>query len=91
MGAVFKRMALLKPVNDNVVDAVDEPIVDNNADDMGTATIVQSTKEDEKPKQSSSGLLGLLSASKPKRVQKKKVSSVQENQMSLFELFDVSA
>ena len=104
LGAVFKRMALLKPVSDNVVDAIEETIADSNAANANTAGITdeqnkntanaaQSTKENGKPKQppQSSGLLGLLNTPKPKRTQKKKVSAVLENQMSLFDLLDVSA
>ena len=104
LGAVFKRMALLKPVSDTIIDASDDVITGGSADNTNvavctgeqeklTASDAQSAKRSDGQKQQSpsSGLLGLLNTPKPKRTQKKKVPAVLENQMSLFDLLDVSA
>ena len=142
LGAVFKRMALLKPevdvildegsteavvadvvadyaITDNVVsdgavadnDIVNDTIVvDEIIDDVVTevatpiastpakpapnkGTTAQSTKERAKPKPptQSSGLLSMLNAPKPKRTQKKKSSTMLENQMSLFDMMESTA
>jgi hypothetical protein len=85
LGAVFKKMAILKPVTDivqeaaNVIDISD--IAVNNVVDVPT----QSADEYDifTP---SSGLLSLLSYNKAKRAVKKKVMVVCDNQLSLFDL-----
>ena len=138
LGAVFKRMALLKPeadatpeevaivdvvANDAITDAVvadniiadddivnDAIIADEIMDDAVTEVstpvapapitpepikdaAAQSTKARTKPKPptQSSGLLSMLTAPKPKRVQKKKSSIMLENQMSLFDMMESTA
>ena len=95
LGAVFKRMALLKPVVDIVSEELD--VVNKTAIINTTAQLidigVQSTKGHEKPIQTAkpTGLLGLLHSPKPKRTHKKKPTIVSENQLSLFDLLNTSA
>ena len=105
LGAVFKRMALLKPVRDDVIDAIADVIAGPpyaiEAEDVFTAdnqpkpdisAVAQGAKENVRPKPQagSVGLLSLLNAPAPKRT-RKKVSVVHENQISLFDLLDISA
>jgi hypothetical protein len=99
LGAVFKRMALLKPARENVIDSAADVIAaipDNfEAEDQPTpvVTAAQGAKENVRPKPpaGSGGLLALLHAPAPKRSQKKKASAIHENQMSLFDLLDIPA
>ena len=75
LGAVFKRMALLKPV-------VSEPTTD---------TIAQSAHEEVKLPPQPMGLLSMRHKPNQKRVATKKPASFGENQMTLFDLLDYSA
>ena len=97
--AIFKRMALLKPVsdviegeavvvNDVVVDS-DKAIVISNPSTPVTDVVAQSVREQAKPKQPS-GLMSMIDKPKPKR-KGRKAATVLENQMSLFDLMDTPA
>jgi len=95
LSAVFKRMALLKPV----ADAADEAVIDDAsiaAPDVVTTvanTNTQIPKEQIRSKrpEQSSGLMSLLQPIAPKKKQKKKASSICENQLTLFDMMDEPA
>ncbi|MCL2047382.1 MAG: hypothetical protein FWG87_01530 [Defluviitaleaceae bacterium] len=97
LDAVFKKMAILKPVAEapQGVDVIEgnAAVIDSTVDgatalfdtDIGAATVATQAPIANRPKQAS-GLLGLLSTPKTKRTQKKKASFILENQMTLFDL-----
>jgi len=96
LGAVFKRMALLKPVEDIIpaeAMVVNEIIEDSNiADDINIDGAVKiASPNPPKPSTPSSGLMSLLHKPKPKMAQRKKPDSMLENQISLFDLMESSA
>jgi hypothetical protein len=97
LGAVFKKMAILKPVVDTPADIIE-----------GTATVVEDVASDDvfadeelaapvilksatpKPTKPASGLLSLLhTPPKPKR--KRKPAPVLENQLSLLDMLENTA
>jgi len=102
LGAVFKQMALLKPVidvsSDNVLltdDATGNVVIDvmpNAATSIANAN-AQSAQKSDSPKRpaQSSGLLGMLHAPKPKITRKKNPAAICENQMSLFDMLEYTA
>jgi hypothetical protein len=100
LGAVFKRMALLKPASDAIADEADIPGGSDEGTKEAAAIFIDAPKSDtdgtaqdemEKPKMpQQSGLLSLLGTPKPKRA-KNKARAENENQMSLFDLLDEPA
>jgi len=116
LSAVFKRMALLKPVvdaedevesegvaigkidvdgADGVKDTTTIDIMPKHTTPITTASTTASARSNAKSESTkipqSSGLLQLLHAPKPKKATKKKSVAHNENQLSLFEMLEVSA
>jgi hypothetical protein len=103
LSAIFKKMAILKPVSDtaSVVDVTDDNEIIGKAvfvDDVPAVLtqitdIAAQSAEIRKISASSSGLLSLLRHNpkpKPTRTPKKKVTAIYENQLSLFDLMDAA-
>jgi hypothetical protein len=100
LGAVFKKMAILKPVVD--IEQVAADVTEGNAvaitagNSVHTDTAAQSARERDRndrfklPAQSS-GLLSLLHNPKPKKAPKKKSALIAEGQLSLFDLAEDTA
>jgi len=98
LGAVFKKMAILKPASDiiettaaEVIDKV--PVVtDNTAVIDSIAVSEQSSVEDETALLFAAEETLIIPLPTPvKTTRKKKSTAVHEGQISLFELFDIAS
>ncbi len=85
LGAVFKKMATLKPTADDGTDTDDVVLDSPKPASIVYSKPAQSVLED-KQSYSSPSLLSLVNNIKPTRAKKKRLVAVCDNQLSLFDL-----